>query len=250
MKKGEVKEFTGTYPAEAVNEGENKEQAEPAQPRESKFQVEVKECHRKVYPTDEEFLKNLSKSTIDELKDDVRSRLLEVRKETAKRQHSDKVEDALLAKATVEIPKVMIDRKQEELFDRFAQRLQDAGANVEQYLRSTGRAPEDIVKDFAAQAEKEVKRDLVLDAVGVKEEIKVSDEAVNNVVEALARETGKDAAAVRTTLEVRGALADIERNLLRVETLKKMAVVAAAKAGTPLPEDAPAQEKPAEPETK
>ncbi|MEX0974882.1 MAG: trigger factor [Bacillota bacterium] len=247
MKKGEVKEFTGTYPSDEVKEGETKQ---PEQPRDSKFQVEVKECHRKHFPSEEDFLKNLSKATMDEVREDLRVRMLAARTDTARRQQSDKVEDALLAKATVEIPQVMIERKQEELFERFAQRLQDAGANVDSYLRSTGRAPEDIAKDFLTEAEKEVKRELVLDAVISKENVKVSDEAVNKVVEALARQTGKDVEAVKTTLELRGALADIEHNLLRVEALKKIAVLAAEKAGVPLPEDKsaePSEEKPAEP---
>lgn len=247
MKKGEVKEFSGTYPSEAVEEGETKQ---PAEPKDSKFHVEVKECHRKHFPSEEDFLKNLSKSTMDEVREDLRVRMLAARTDTARRQQSDKVEDALLAKATVEIPQVMIERKQEELFERFAQRLQDAGANVDSYLRSTGRAPEDIAKDFLTEAEKEVKRELVLDAMSSKENVKVSDEAINKVVEALARQTGKDVEAVKTTLELRGALADIEHNLLRVEALKKIAALAAEKAGVPLPEDKsaePSEEKPAEP---
>jgi len=273
MKKGESKEFTGTYPATKPEEAaEVKDQpaepAQPEQPKEAKFSVEIKEARRKHYPTDEDFLKNLSKASMDEVKEELKSRLVAIKTDSAKRQHSDKVEDALLEKATVEIPQVMIEHRQEELFERFVQRLQSAGANVDEYLRSTGRAPEEIGRDFAVQAEKEVKRDLVLDAVGAKEEIKVTEEALNNVVEALARETGKDTQAVRTTLELRGALEGIEQNLRRVEALKKIAVLAAEKAGTPLPEDKPAQveaktdekvdektdektdEKPAEPEVK
>ena len=52
------------------------------------------------------------------------------------------------------------------------------------------------------------------------------------------------------------SLEGIEQNLKRVEALKKIAALAAEKAGTPLPEDKPAQveakpeEKPAEPEVK
>ncbi len=256
MKKGETKEFTGTYPAATPpeTEGEDKpaEPAEPETPKEAKFSVMLKEARRKHYPSDEDFLKNLSKASVDEVKEDLKTRLLAMKTDSAKRQHSDKVEDALIGKSTIEIPPVMISRRQEELFERFAERIQSAGANVEDYLKSTGRAPEEIAKDFATQAEREVRRDLVLSAIGHKEDVKVSPEAVDSVVEALARETGKDVQAVRTTLELRGALEDIEQNLRRVETLKKMSVLAAEKAGTPLPEDkvAEAEEKPAAPEVK
>lgn len=264
MKKGETKEFTGTYPVKPAQETtqedgaqpegdkpeEAKTQAEPEQPKEARFAIEVKEIRRKYYPSDEEFLKNLSKESLDEVREDLKARLLAIKVDSAKRVHADKVEEALLAKATVEIPPPMIARRQQELFERFIQRIQSAGADVNQYLRSTGRTPDQIAADFATQAELEVKRDLVLDAVSAKEGIKASEEAVNSVIEALAREAGKDVQAVRTTLELRGALEDIEQNLTRAETLNKIAARAAEKAGTPLPEDRPApapEEKTEEP---
>lgn len=259
MKKGETKEFTGTYPAapkaeekpaeaeakegEAVPESTAEPKAEEPKaeeaPKEANFQVEVKECYRKRMPTEEEFLKNLEKATVDEVNEDLRKRLAAVRTDAARRQHNDKVEEAVLAKATVDIPKVMVERQQQTLLERFAQRLQDAGTNFDSYLRSTGRTLQDIYKDFEKQAETDVKRDLVLDAVSEKEHIEASPETINNVVEALAREMGKDAQAVRTTLEVRGALANVERDVKRMEALKRIAVKAASLAGTPLPPDEP-----------
>lgn len=271
MKKGETKEFTGTYPvkpAEAAAEEDEakaqdgakadgeakpkaaKKKAKAEPPKEARFAIEVREIRRKYYPSDEDFLKNLSKESLDEVREDLKTRLMAIKVDSAKRQHSDKVEEALLSKATMEIPPPMIARRQQELFERFVQRVQSAGADVNQYLRSTGRTPDEIAGDFLAQAEREVKRDLVLDAVSAKEGIKASEEAVNSVIEALARESGKDVSAVRTTLELRGALEEIERNLTRVEALNRIAVLAAQKAGTPLPEDKPAPAPEGNPEEK
>lgn len=242
MKKGETKEFT-TYPAAKAEEGESPK--EPEAPKQAVFQVEVKDCYRKRMPTDEEFLKNLDKTTLDEVSEDLRARLTSVRADAARRQHNDKVEQAILEKATVEIPKVMIERQQETLLERFAQRLKEAGTNFDAYLRSTGRTAEDIYKEFVKDAERDVKRDLVLDAMSQKENIQVSEETINNVVETLAREMGKEVQAVRTTLEMRGALTNIERDVRRMEALKVIAARAAIAAGTPVPAD-PQPEVPAE----
>lgn len=248
MKKGETKEFTGTYPAKAAASDpdqpkEGEQPSEPEQPRDARFHVEVKECHRKHPPSEEDFLKNLNKPSMDEVNADLKTRLTVMRADAARRQHSQKVEEEILAKATLDVPKVMIEHKQEDLFQRLAQRLQEAGTNVDAYFRSAGRNPQDVLKDFEPDAEKEVKRELVLDAVSSRENIKVSEETIESVVQALARETGKDAQAVRTTLELRGALAGIERDLLRLEALKKIAIQAAQKAGTPLPAETVAQPK-------
>ncbi len=284
MKKGETKEFSGTYPAEPSGDAEKnqtedekaenakaeKEQvaqagdpekpakktrskkkaaaeeapaeATPAEPpKEARFQVEIKDCHRKYPVSDEDFLKNLSKATMDEVREDLKVRILAMKTDSAKRAHADKVDEALLSKATVEIPKVLILRKQQELFDSFVERLSGSTANPEVFFPRGKESAEQLFQSFAPQAEKEVKRELVLSKIAAKEGIKVSEEAVNKVVQAIAGEMGKDVSAVKTTLGLRGALAGIEQSLLRVEALKKLAIDAATRAGTPLPEDKPVE---------
>lgn len=224
MKKGETKEFSGTYPSKEDDE-----------PRTAKFSVEVKECYRKVTPSDEELVKNLSKENLDEVKEDIRKRLTAMREDLARRAHSQKVEEAVLAKGTVEIPHVMIERREQELLRRFAERLQEANTSLDAYLNSTGKTVEDLRKDLHEEAEKDVRRDLILDAIADKENTEVPQETIDEVVEAFARQTDRDTGTIRTTLQMRGALDSIVSDLRRFEVLKKLAVMAAEKAGTPLP---------------
>lgn len=224
MKKGESNEFSGTYPAK---EGE--------EPRTAEFSVEVKECYRKNLPSDEELVKNLAKESLDEVKEDIRKRLTSLREDLARRAHSQKVEEAVLSKATVEIPAVMIERREQELLRRFAERLQEANTSLDAYLNSTGKTVEELRKDIHEEAEKDVRRDLVLDAIADKENTQVPPEVIDEVVEAFARQTGSDAGTIKTTLQMRGALDNIVSDLRRVEVMKKLAVKAAEKAGTPLP---------------
>ncbi|MGI6631805.1 MAG: trigger factor [Bacillota bacterium] len=235
MKKGETKEFAGTYPAE---EGE--------EPKDAKFSLEVKDCYRKKMPSDEEFLKNLGKDSIDDVKADIKQRLEAMRTDTARRIHSQKVEEAALAKGKVEIPGPMIERREQELLQRFAERLQEANTSFDAYLKSTGKTVDDLRNEFHAEAEKDVRRELVLDAIADKENTEVPEEAMNSVVEAFARQMGKDADTVRTTLQFRGALDSVRSDLRRLETMKALAIKAADKAGTPLPLDKVEEVKPEE----
>lgn len=225
MKKGETKEFPATYPP--AKEG--------GEPRTAMYSVEVKECYRKNTPSDEELVKNLGKENLDEVKEDIRKRLTAMREDLARRVHSQKVEEAVLTKGSVEIPHVMIERREEELLRRFAERLQEANTNLDAYLSSTGKTVEDLRKDIHEEAEKDVRRDLILDAIADKENVEVPEEAVNEVMEAFARQMGRDTDTIRTTLQMRGALDSIVSDLRRLEVLKKLAVKAAEKAGTPLP---------------
>jgi FKBP-type peptidyl-prolyl cis-trans isomerase (trigger factor) len=107
--------------------------------------------------------------------------------------------------------------------------------DLDTYLKSTGKTVDDLRKDLHEEAEKDVRRDLVLDAIADKENTQVPEEAVNQVVEAFARQTGSDTDTIKTTLQFRGALDGIVRDLRRLEVLKKLTVKAAEKAGTPLP---------------
>ena len=85
----------------------------------------------------------------------------------AKEQYLNKIEEALMEKASVEI-QIMIDRKTEELISKFKERLENAKITIEQYVESRNTTIEDIRKEINKEAAREVKRDLVLDAIGEK----------------------------------------------------------------------------------
>lgn len=162
----------------------------------------------------------------------------------AREQHAGKAEEELVKKASVEIPEVMIDRRAQTLLGRFQDRLAEAGMKLENYLESTKKSWEDLKAELDEEAEKDVRRDLILDAVGHQENTQVPEESIDKVVESLAAEMGQDPKAVKTTLEIRGALDDIASQIKRIETLNVIAARAALNAGTPLP----APEKDAEDE--
>lgn len=263
MKKGETKEFTGEYPSEdkasAGDEAQEQAQEEQAeavaesgeeeQPgavseivgRRARFSVAVLEAYEKHQPDNDELVKNLGKTSLEEVREEIEKNIFRIRLEQALNHHTAKVEEELVARASVEIPQVMVGRKAEDLVNRFAERLQGAGIPFERYLESTGRSFEDVFKEFEADAGKEVRATLVLDAATEREQTEVSEEAVDEVVAAIARETGQDPQAVKTTLDIRGSLHGIRRDLARIETLRKIARDAAEKAGTPVP-DLPSEE--------
>lgn len=271
MKKGETKEFVGVYKVraekeEAAPKGDESDEAEKSETAQedaggmsARFSVTVKEIYEKHVPDDEEVLKNMNKATLEEAKKDIRERVMAMRLDMARKQYTDKVEDALIEKATMDIPRPMILKKAEDILHRFADRLREAGTDLDHYLASSGRSVDDLRKEVEEQAKVEVRRDLALDALAEKEQIQVPKETVDRVVEALAIEAGREVGAIRTTLQLRGAMKSIERDLARVEVVRKLAVEAALRAGTPLPaeevkkaeevvEESPTAEEPAKAE--
>ncbi len=254
MKLGESKQFSAEFslpkeetPEEPQETAESAEAAEAvdssdepapeAEPAKVEFMVTLNEAYQKHLPEMEEFLKTIGHENDENAKKDLEERILKMRMDTARRLHTDEVEAKLVEMSSVDIPKAMIDHKAQTILERFAARLKDQGTDVDSYMKSSGRTPEDMRTEIEAQAAKEVKSELVLDAVASKEEIEVPEEMVDSVLESLAREANTEVGAMKTTLDVRGALEGLRKDLLRSHTLQKLVAEAASRAGTPLPEE-------------
>ncbi len=239
MKIGDSKKFSAEFsvPVKEAPE-EPKEAEEPkAEPAKVEFMVTLNEAYEKQLPEMEEFLKTIGHESQENAKKDLEERILKMRMDTARRLHTDEVEAKLVEMSSVDIPKAMIDHKAQTILERFAARLKDQGTDVDSYMQSSGRTPENMRTEIETQAEKEVKSELVLDAVASKEGITVPEEMVDSVIESLAREANTEVGAMKTTLDVRGALEGLRKDLLRSQTLQKLVVDAASRAGTPLPEE-------------
>ncbi len=275
MKKGESREFTGKYLVRA-KKSEEKLQVEPAgegatagdepgapehegQPKgekpqdaesgvegvtpegetrtvEARFQVKVLEAYSKHMPTDEEFLGEVGKPSMEEMEKDVESFIKSQKLERAWRAHTGKVEDALLEKGLVEIPEVMIENRTRTLLDDFLRDLEKMGVKPEDYLRRTGLTWETIVSDLKERANRQLKLELILDAIAEREGIQADEEQVKAVVSGIAKDTGRDEDSVKATLEMRGVMDGVKRELIRSQTLRKIALEAAERAGKPVPE--------------
>lgn len=275
MKKGESREFTGKYvvratkpeektgvqpagggtgpgkePGAAKSEGkpqgaglENAEcSGEAVTPEgetrtvEARFQVVVLEAYSKHMPTDEEFLREVGKPSMEEMEKDMESFIKSQKLERAWRAHTEKVEDALLEKGSVEIPDVMIENRTRTLLDDFLRDLEKMGVKPEDYLRRTGLTWETIVSDLKERAKRQIKLELILDAIAENEGIQAGEDQVNAVVSGIAKDAGRDEDTVKATLEMRGVMDGIKRELTRSKTLRKIALEAAERAGKPVPE--------------
>lgn len=172
LKKGDKKDVKVTFPANYhVEELKNK----PAV-----FEVTVKDVKEKQYPElDDKFADEVSEfSTLKELKDDIKKKLLD--RKTKQEQHDaeSKLIDKICDNAKVEIPQVMIDNQVEDFIKEFERRLSYQGLNLDGYLNYTGTTLEDLRKSRVEDAKKTVKTRLVLTAIMDKENIDVTEQEI------------------------------------------------------------------------
>jgi trigger factor len=150
--------------------------------------------------------------TLDELKADLFQRL-----EAAERARTDElfrrtVIDAVVAGATVDVPKVMVDRQIGSVLHNLAHQLPE-GVGLEDYLRATGRTLEQAAEEIRPDAEAAVRRELVVEAVADAEGLEVSDEEVEAQVRADAESSGRDPERLLADVRERGAFESVRRDL-------------------------------------
>ncbi len=153
-------------------------QAEELAGKPAVFKCTVKEIKEKQLPElDDEFASEVSEfDTLAEYKEDVKKNLAEKKEADAKNQKEQKVIEAIIADAKMDIPEAMVATQQRQMAEDFAQRLQMQGLSVDQYFQFTGLTRETFLGQMKPQAENRIKTRLVLEAVAAAEKIEVSEE--------------------------------------------------------------------------
>lgn len=129
---------------------------------------------------DDEFASDVSEfETLDEYKADVRTKLENKKAADAKNKKEDEVVNKAIENAAMDIPDAMIDMQVKQLADDFAQRIQQQGLTVEQYLQFTGMTTEKMMEELRPQAVKRIQTRLVLESISKAENIEVSDERID-----------------------------------------------------------------------
>ncbi|HHW48717.1 MAG TPA: trigger factor [Clostridiaceae bacterium] len=152
------------------------------------FKVKVKEIKVKELPVlDDEFAKDISEfDTLEEYKEDLKKKLRESAEHKAKHETEDNVINKVVDNASVDIPKVMIDKHIDRLVYYFGMRLRYQGLDLDRYLNIMGMDMDTFRGQFEKKAEKEVKTQLVLEKISKVENITASDDEVNEEIKKLA----------------------------------------------------------------
>ena len=187
MNVGEEKEINVTFPKEYFS----KELAgKPAV-----FKVKLNELKKKELPElDDEFAKDVSEfDTLKELKDSIKEKLEKQNKDREKYEKEDSAVKALVESMEVEIPTGMIELETENMMKDMEQRMSYQGLKLEQYLKMLGKTETEFKKEYEPQAIDAIKSRLAIEYVIKAEKIEASQEEIDNKLEEMAKNYGRDA---------------------------------------------------------
>lgn len=168
------------------------------------FKVKIHEVKEKQLPElDDEFAKDVDEDveTLAELKDKLKKQLQDQKEAAAKAAIEDAAIEAAVANAeTEEIPQAMLDDDTNRQLQQYLAGMQQQGINPQMYFQITNTTEDDLRKQFADDAAKRVKTNLVLEAVVKDANLNATDEDVQNEIADLAKQYGMDEEAVSKAL--------------------------------------------------
>ena len=177
---GEEKEVNVTFPEDY--------HAEDLKGKEAVFKCTVHEIKAKELPElDDEFASEVSEfDTLDELKTDIKAKIKEQKVNDGKRAQEDAAVDAIIESAKMDLPEAMVDTQARQMLDEFAQRMQQQGLTLDQYMQFTGMTADKMMDELRPQAEKRIKTRLVLEAIAKAENIEITDEKLDEEIAKMA----------------------------------------------------------------
>lgn len=160
--------------------------------RDAEVSVTVKSVKDKqLPPVDDEFAQLASEfDTLDELKDDLRTRLSRVKRMEQLYSARDLALKAVIEATDVPAPEGVVKDEVESRKESMNDQLQRIGASFEDYLSTEGKTEEEMDAELNEAAVEGVKVQLVLDTLADAENIQVSDDEFGHEIVHRAQRAG------------------------------------------------------------
>jgi trigger factor len=183
MRAGESKSFTTTIPADYANE--------KLAGKEALYEITLHKVEAKHVPeVDDALAMEVSEgdiTSVEDLRKAISDELLANKKRRNTEALRDKVVDAVIEQSTFSIHPVLIKDEAEEMMHQLSHVLEDQRMSMDQYLLIMRKTREEYLKEIEPEAEKRVKRQLVLDAIAKQDGVTVEPDDLDKLARAYAQ---------------------------------------------------------------
>lgn len=213
LKPGDEKEVTVKFP-------ENHPDKQIAG-KEIIYQVKLSEIKVKELP---ELDDNLAKSvgdyqTLEELKEHIRKQLTEQAKYEAEREFYESLMEKVAEKCNFEVPEVLIERQLENMMKDLEEDLKERNISLADYYQMIKADEDKVKKEYRVIAEKQIKRELIIDKIIQDDKITATEEDVNKKIEEIAESTNQKPLKVRAMFEKNDSLDNLKEQIKREKAM-------------------------------
>jgi trigger factor len=193
---------------------------------------------RRLPEVDDDFAKTASEfDTIQQLRDDLRERLTEVKEREATAALRDLVLEAMIDKVDVDLPQSLIDEETDHRIHHARDRAERMGVGLEKMLELQGWDEARLREDSREHAIRAIKSDLVLEGIARNASLEVTAEEIGAEIAVLAQAYGREPKAVAKDLERSGQVVTLAGDIIRTKALDLL--VERADVDTEKPEEKP-----------
>ena len=208
---GAILKFTDTLPAGAGDlAGED-----------ASFTVLLKEVKAKKLPSaDDDFAKTAGDfETLEELREDLRDRLSELKKQLVQDEVRSLVLQELVRASELDPPARLVEDEFNHRLSHLSSDLEKAGVSFQQYAAHSDRTELELRNDIRTQAAMSVKAELLLEDVARRHQIQATDEELGREVAYIAARAERDPKEVAQQLASSGRLGAVVADIMRRKAL-------------------------------
>jgi trigger factor len=222
----------GIYPVEVerslvgVSVGERKTMttSDPA----STVTLEVTGLKRKELPElSDEFAKTAANAgTVQEIRDLMRQRMQQEAEARARQAYEEKVIDALLQSANIDVPSSLVEHELQHLVADLTETLSRRGLTLQRYLQATEKTEQQMLDELRPSADRRIRTELAIDEFSRQEGVQPAQEEIDREVENVARRLQLDDARIREWLGEQGRYDSLVTALRRRQALARLVAIA------------------------
>jgi len=190
--------------------------------KEITYRIKIADIKEKeLPPLDDEFAKNSGDyNNLEELKKHINKQLTERAKFQAESEFNENLMEKIAEKCDFVVPEVLIDKQVENMMSNLKEDLKNRNMSLEDYYKMIKADEAKVKKEYRPLAEKQIKKELVLDKIIQDDKITATEEDVNKKIEEIAESTNQKPLKVRAMFEKNKTLDNIKEQIKREKVME------------------------------
>ena len=214
MKAGDTKEVEIKYPKDY--------EVKDLAGQKVKYLVKAEEISRMELPAaDDELAKDVSEfQTMQDLRQNIRQTLEKYVADTARGEVAEDLIKEIIAKSTFDIPESMIQKEMQSILERILKRTGTQAKSAEEFAAMMGMNVDELKARVREEAMNDIKSFMARLEIAKKENISFTEEEYNDMIKALAEQSGKPVEQMAMAIEQSRTRESIETELILINARK------------------------------
>jgi trigger factor len=172
---------------------------------------------------DDDFAKSAGEyKNMEELKQHIKNQLEERAKYEAENEFNEDLMEKVAEKSSFEVPGVLIDKQVENMLNNLKEDLKNRNMTLDDYYKMIKADEAKVKKEYRPLAEKQIKKELIIDKIIQDDKITATEEDVNKKIEEIAKSTNQKSLKVRAMFERNKTMDNLKEQIKREKVIDKL----------------------------